>query len=288
MAQAPQGPSFDGSADAVDDTTLAVDDAALGIGEGEEELAAAFEPAPEAPATVGGLDVKALLANPDFAKLVDAIVATRIGAAPVAPVAPTSQIGGAEWREFMGKLERQFDAMSEQKPGYIKPFSADEVAARARGLRDMKAILAEYRAKGVWPTYLLGEPFYGQSQNGLKLHEAGRKIKTLVFPAESFQPLDEAAARVYEAYKRWVGEVHEMGDLIAAAMAAARGDNGPQAPELTGGKPVAAQSDVIELEDDAIDVSPRRQMGTIVPEPRPVGQRGATGPAVGPDFAEYV
>jgi hypothetical protein len=295
VAQAPQGPTFDGRPDAVDDSALDADDAALGIGEGEEALAPAFEPAPSvgagAPQTISGVDVATLLANPDFARMVDAIVTSRLGAqAGAAPSPAPSSLGSSpEFREFMLRLERQFDAMQEQKPGYIKPWTADEMAARARGLADLKAILADYRARNVWPTYLLGEDFYGQSQNGLKIHKAGKKIRTLVFPAESFVPMDEYAARVYEAYKRWVGEVHEIGDLIASAMAIARGADGPAPPELTAGKPMLAQSDVIELEDEAVDVSPARTLGTLVPEPRVVGQRPASGGApVGPEFTEYV
>jgi hypothetical protein len=276
------------AADAEFEAEPNADDAALGIGDGEEEMAPAFAPAAVAEAAAGSsLDIAALMANPDFLKLVDTIVASRIGAtAP--PVVAAAQAGGPDWQQFMEKLDRAFNAMSEQKPGYIKPWSADERAARDAGLRDLKAILADYRAKGVWPTYLLGEDFYGQSQNGLKIHKAGKKIKTLVFPAESFQPLDEPAARVYEAYKRWVGDVHEIGDLIATAMANARGQDAPTAPELTGGKPLAAQSDVIEMEDEAVDVGPSRQMGTLVPEPRPIGRPGTTGAPVGPEFTEYV
>ena len=80
----------------------------------------------------------------------------------------------------------------------------------------------------------------------------------------------------------------DIGDLIATAMANARGQVGPEAPELTGGKPVIAQSDVIELDDEAVDMSPPRQMGTLVPEPRVIGQRNATGAPIGPELTEYV
>lgn len=280
VSAAPQGPAMDD-----DDAALMEDDAALGIGQEDEAPVAAFAPAP-VPETVAGLDVAALLANPDFAKLVDAVVASRMGAAqPARMAAPdgAAGIGTAEWRELMDKLGRQFDAQQEQKPGYVKPWTAQEIAARARGLSDLKAILADYRARGIWPTYLLGEDFYGTSVNGLKTHKAGHKIKTLVFPAESFQPCDQAAATVYEAYKRWVGEVHDISDLIATAMMTARGN---EAPDLVRAGPALAQSDVIEVEDEVVDMSPARTMGSLVPEPRTVGKRMASGAPVGPEYVD--
>jgi len=262
MATEPRGP------DMGEDALVTADDAALGIGE---------DNAPAPPPAAQGFDVNALMAHPAFAAAVEAVVAARYGAQAAAANA------GPDWDRLMEKFDRQFNAMNDQKPGYIKPWTADEKEARDRGLADLKAILADYRAKGVWPTYLLGEDFYGESQNGLKIHKAGATIKTRIFPADSFKPLDEAAVHAYEAYKRWVGEVHDIGDLIATAMANARG---APAPEVSRGGPKLAEPEVMEVEAERRDMTPARQMGTLVPEGRSGSPKTLSGVPLGPTYIE--
>lgn len=271
MAQAAQGPSF-----------AADDDAALGIG--DEDAAAASD--------IGGVDMAALMAHPSFAQAIESIVEARLRVAGQAPPQHVGSTGSeAAFSAFLSKFDHMLEVQAEQRPGYIKPLSADQVDARAKGKSDMFALLRQFKADNVWPHYLLigsdneqAGAFYGPSPNGPMLYMAGQEIKTRLPPAESFQPLNESAVRVFEAYKRWVGEVIPVEELIAQAAAAARGQS--DAPEVEH-ETRTLDPEVMVVDAPRRDVGPKRVLGTITPElrgkPTP-GQPGVSAQPVGPIF----
>lgn len=226
------------------------------------------------------LDLNALLAHPDFAKVINAAVEARMGALG----RQTSGLPSTDraFDAFLDKLEHVIGVASEQKPGYIKPWTAEEVDARRRGHSDMLQLIVEFKASKLKPLYLLKEPFYGPSPSGPILYEAGREIITCLPPAENWEPQNEAAAKVYSAYRRWVGDPISVEDLLANAMMNARG--GPRVAEVTD-EPALAHSDVELVEGAVREVGPTRTLGTVVPETRGKlmpGQPGITGQPVGP------
>jgi hypothetical protein len=247
-------------------------DEALGIG------------ADDAP--VAQVDMRALLNHPDFAKVVDAMVNQRLAA-----LTPQTARSGEEraFDAFLAKFDHMLEIQSEQRPGYIKPLSADEIDGRRQGREDMFTLLRDYKAANVWPEYLLGDeanPYYGPSANGDILYEAGQKIASRRPPGEGWIAMNEPAMRIYEAYKRWVGEVVPVEHLIAQAAAIARGESST----LTAEMPVQARNedpDVRLISADKVEVGPKRVMGTLAPElrgktmPR---QPGMTPEPTGPVF----
>lgn len=256
------------------DAAAAQSDEDLGIGD-------------DAPA-IGGVDITALMANPDFAKLIDAMVEQRMQAAGVAPASPKSD-QEMSYAAFLDSFKHLIDVQSEQRPGYIKPLSADEIDSRARGQQEMFALLAKFRAEDVWPEYLLTDeanPYYGPSPNGDVLYEAGQKIGSRRPPAEDWKPLNDAAIQVYAAYKRWVGDVIPVEDLIAQAAAVARGDNAAIAAE-TPTRAHVDNPDVRLINEPKVDVAPKRTLGTLTPELRGKSmprQPGVMAQPVGPAF----
>lgn len=248
-------------------------DAALGIGEDDA-------------APLAQVDVQALLNHPDLAKVIDAMVNQRLAA-----LAPQTARSGEEraFDAFLAKFDHMLEVQAEQRPGYIKPLSAEEVDSRRQGREDMFALLAEYRTANIWPEWLLGDeanPYYGPSPNGDILYEAGQKIASRRPPGEGWIALNEPAMKVYEAYKRWVGDVIPIDDLIAQAAAIARGESSTVTAEM----PTQARiedPDVRLISADKVDVAPKRVMGTIAPElrgkPMP-RQPGLTPQPVGPVF----
>jgi hypothetical protein len=149
----------------------------------------------------------------------------------------------------------------------------------------MRALLRACRAENIWPEYVLGDVFYGPGVNGDMLYEAGQKVKSRLPPADNWRPANEAAARIFEAYKRWVGEVHSIEDLVAQAIVESHG--GPKIPEIATAGPQAQPSEVMLVDEPIRDVSPPRQFGTIVPELRGMvtaKQPGISAQPVGPIF----
>lgn len=237
----------DAALGAASDSAAAQDDAELGIGEEDD---AAIEDR--------------------IAAMVDRAVEARLKAMGVAPEPGTAPdvSTAAVFAAFLSKFEHLVETRDEQRPGYVKPLTAAEIDGRAQGKADMLAILRRYKAEGIWPTYLLADeanPFYGPGPNGPMMYMAGQEIRTRLPPAESFQPLDDAAVTVYEAYKRWIGEAVSMADLTAQAVAAALSDK--KAPEMAPEFAVA-QPDVQVVDKPMREVGARRVLGTVHPERR--------------------
>jgi hypothetical protein len=242
----------------------------------DEDLGIGEEDAPAA-----GLDINALLAHPDFAKIVNAAVGAKLKSVG-APAAAFSGSGDGGFDLFLKRLEEVIGVAAEQKPGYIKPLTTEQVTARRQGHSDMLQLMTEFKTAHVKPVYLLNQPFYGPSPSGPVLYEAGQEITTCLAPSEEWEPQNEPAARVFEAYRRWVGDPTTIEDLLATALINARG--GPRPMEVTA-EPAATDSDVQLVDKPKRDVQPNRTLGTVTPERRGVampGQPGVVGQPVGP------
>lgn len=223
----------------------------------------------------------------DLQAMIEAAVRQQMQTASPGPTTKTST--ESDFREFLDKFGHSIEVLQEQRPGYIKPLGADEIDSRAKGKADMFALLRQYKADNVWPEYLLsdeGNPFYGPSINGPVLYEAGQTIRTHIAPAECFQPLNEPAMQVYQAYKRWIGEVVPIEELIAQAAAAARGQAYDSAPEVAFESKVDAPE--VQLVSTPIrDVGPKRVLGTLTPETsgKPMPRQAGVAPQpAGPIF----
>ena len=247
-------------------------DADLGIGEAEAPLAS--------------VDMQALLNHPDLAKVIDAMVNQRLAALAPQPATTSEQ---RAFDAFLAKFDHMLEVQAEQRPGYIKPLSADEIDARRQGKEDMFLLLAQYKAANVWPEYLLTDesnPYYGPSPNGDILYEAGQTIASRRPPGEGWAPMNEPAMKVYEAYKRWVGEVVPIDELVAQAAAIARGQSTTAIAELPTQTRIE-DPDVRLVSSEKVDVAPKRVMGTLAPElrgkPMP-RQPGVAAQPTGPVF----
>lgn len=207
--------------------------------------------------------VDTLLANPAFAALLDAAVSAKMQAMGVSAPAPDKRDSDVALEAFMSRFDHMLEVQAEQRPGYIKPLSAHEIDRRRAGQAEMRQLLIDFKARGVWPHYYLTESFHGPSPNGPVLYEPGQEIKTHLPPAEGFRPLNEPAAQVYAAYKKQVGEVATIEDLIAQALVDARG--GERVPEVAN-EPERAPSDVMLVDAPKRDVGTTRVLGTLVPE----------------------
>lgn len=252
-------------------------DEALGIGQDED-------------ADDGAASLEALMANPAFEKLLEAAVARKM--AEMGHQAPQqSATGSLALNAFLEKIEHVIGVRDEQRAGYMKPLSAEEMDARRRGDADMRALLKQFKAEGVWPKYLIvgegpGAFFYGPSPNGDISYEAGQEINCRLPPSELFQPLNEPAARIIEAYRRSVGEPVPIEDLVAQAIINARG--GVQAPQVEQTAKVI-DPDVQLVDAPKRDVGPKRTFGTITPELRGKSmpsQPGVSAQPAGPIFVD--
>lgn len=228
-----------------DDSFAGADDAALGIDE---------------PASAGELDMDALMAHPSFAALVDKAVSARMGQS-----AERSEGGSdAAFKEFLSKFEHLTQVRDEQRPGYQKPLTAEEMDERRAGHADMIALLKRFKAENVWPFYLLSDesnPFYGPSAKGDILYEAGQEIYTRLPPSEGFVPQNDAAREVFSAYKRWIGEPVSIEELTARAVSEARGE----VPQMVQREAIA-EPEVRLAPTAKRDVGAKRTLGTITPE----------------------
>jgi len=232
----PQGPSIED------------DDATLGIGVDDDAPAKSEGPA---------LDFTALLNHPSFAKIVDAAVAQRLAVS-----APSSGSFSPEYSALLERIERSLSAKDEQRPGYMKPLTADEIQSRregeARMWSEIETAKSRARAGGEWPKYLLTDTFNGPSAAGPVLYDSGQEINWLGAPGETFQPQNEAAAIIYAAYRQWVGKPVTVDQLLAKAAAEARGGTAipEQALVRTGAE------DIQVIEGPLRDMTPKRVLGT--------------------------
>ena len=250
------------------------DDADLGIG--EDEVASS---------PTAGLDMAALMADPAFAKLVADAVATKLAGS----MAPTeTKTSDAMFDAFLSRFDHMLDVTGEQKPGYVKPLTPEEVDARRAGQAEMKRLLRLAKERKTWPSYLLADeanPFYGPSPAGPILYQAGQEINWRGPPAESFKPLNEEAVAIFAAYKRWVGEPVSIEELTRQAVADARGV--PYVPEYM--QDTSGGEDIQVVDAPVRDVAPKRTMGTFTPEVRGrimPGQPGVVAQPAGPIFVD--
>jgi hypothetical protein len=229
-------------------------------------------------------DFGALLNDPRFAAMIETIVGQRMAQAG-AVAAP----GGfsPEYAALLDRIERSLSAKDEQRPGYMKPLTADELASRQEGEASMWRLIDEARTRakrgGEWPRYLLGDIFHGPSPAGPVLYSAGQEINWTGAPAECFSPLNDSAAEIYVAYKQWVGEIISVDDLLRKAAAEARG--GVAIPDTA---LVRSGAEDIQVIDAPIrDMTPKRILGTSGLEvrgtPTPRGP-GVTQAPVGPIY----
>ena len=173
------------------------------------------------------------MADPAFAKLVADAVATKLAGS----MAPTeTKTSDAMFDAFLSRFDHMLDVdRREQKPGYVKPLTPEEVgrpprrsgrdeapvAAAGQGTQDVAELPAGRRSQ---PVLRPGAPA------GPILYQAGQEINWRGPPAESFKPLNEEAVAIFAAYKRWVGEPVSIEELTRqAARRHARGV--PYVPE---------------------------------------------------------
>ncbi len=254
---APKGPAFTHDADHPSD-----DD--LGIG---EEV------------SVPPMDLNAMLANPAFAKLIDAAVTARMSQMGGHSVSPAQSDQAA----FVASLAHLIEVQAMQQPGYIKPLSAEEVDRRASGLVEMKSLLRKFENEGHPPLYLLGGDGFYECTNAIEF-QAGDQIRTYLPPAESFIPKNREAEEVYAAMLVWIGgPTPGIGEQVQAAMEAAH-----QAPPLVGStlKQIGNPSKVELVQAPRQDMNRRRMAGTLVPERHDISlaERVTGGGPQGPVF----
>lgn len=267
------GPFSDNSADAP--ASLEASDDELGIGQDHDS---------------DTMSLEAMMATPHFSNLLEAAVAAKLKSMGRIDTGPMADTTTSAFEAYLSRFDHMLQAQAEQQPGYKKPLPVAELDARKRGKKDMFELLRRTKDENVWPHYLLNDeanPFYGPSANGPILYQAGQEIKTRLPPSEGFRPLNESAIRIYEAYKRWVGEVVPIEALVAQAAADARGDFG--APEID--QVMRSMDPEVHLVDTPLrNVAPQRVLGTLTPEARGrvmPQQPGIVAQPTGPVFVEH-
>ena len=234
-------------------------DEELGIGVDDDPLPTGAPMTPEA-------TLDAVMRSPAFEALLNKAVGARIAkmgvsAAAQAPAGEQS----VDFQAFMKSMERFVEAQEKQRPGYQKALSADELESRADGLVEEMALIADAKAKGVAPVYVVGpNGFYGPTASGPLLFQEGQEIRTWLMPCEDFLPVNDMAARIIQADRKRLGEpTPDIGELIAQTMMIAKGAE----PTLVTSETMQERGDV-ELVDPTVrhNVRPKRIMGTHVPE----------------------
>lgn len=222
----------------------------------------------------------ALVANPAFAKLIDAAVAARMAqlGAPAAAAPANTEAFSA----FTETLKHLIDAQSMQLPGYQKPLPADEIDRRLRGKVEMLALLADYEKQGDAPLWEVGEGGFFECTNALEFGP-GQLIRTFLPPPEDFVPQNEAARKVHAAMMQWIGgPTPSIGEQVQAAHIASK-----QPPLISGALQADRRPGLVEVVDVGAKTTARpmrRSMGSIVPERREIGlAERAAGPS-GPVF----
>jgi hypothetical protein len=221
-------------------SAISEDDRALGIGEPDQNDAVAAQ-------------VTALLNNPAVASLIDAAVASRLKAMG-APVATTPDIG---MMALLAAIEKLTLTHASQAPGYSKPLPSEEVNRRADGFIEMNALLEKCKADDVRPLYrLVNEPLFA----GEIEYRVGSEIRTLLYPNEYMQPLDDRARQVHAAMMRWIGGPQKsIGERVAEAEAARRQNPTPESgPFASAGLPSQSPVESVSTPEDERGFDPRR------------------------------
>ena len=231
-------------------------------------------------------DFGALLNDPRFAALLEAAVKQRMAETAVSALASNGM--SPEFAAFLDRMEKAVGARDEQRPGYQKPLTAEQLESRRQGYDDMltlmRAAKSRAQAGGEWPRYLLKAPFQGPSMAGPVVYPSGQEINWLGAPGETFQPLNEPAAEIYVAYKKWVGVSVDMKALLAQAIAEARGGVAiPENPIVRSG------ADNIQIVDAPLrDLTPKRILGTSGIETSGSQSPRQVGPDAGPQGPVFV
>lgn len=229
------------------------------------------------------VDLDALMKNPALAALIERAVNARVSQLTAAPA--SAPVANGDTTAVVKAIEHLLEVQSQQMPGYIKPLSAEEVDRRSAALIEMKALIQDCKRRGDAPHYILGPQGLFDS-TAVVHYGAGSEIRTYLEPVEDFVPMNDSARRIHEALIRSLGgHTPEIGTQIAEAMLAAKATTVP----LVGAPATGSSDNRVEVIANAKlhDVSPKRVMGTSVPEMHgtsmPV-QPGITQQPVGPSF----
>lgn len=192
--------------------------------------------------------------------------------------APKAEAAPADWAEFMQSMKQLAQSMDQQRPGYAKPLSPEELADREEGriaffrlLDQARDAVEEYgrkgaRERGLVPEYTVGpNGFYMPTDDGEQLFSPGQPLFLTAAPPADFEPLNEAAGLIMAAQKQWLGEeVQDVGEMVAAAQMRALGHDPDKADRDTARRTrVVAE---IDHDRETVRVGPRRIMGTTVEE----------------------
>lgn len=249
--------------DAPDD--YAPTDAELGIGE-------EIEREPVVPA---GDALATLMAQPEFAALIDKAVESRLegrlkemGAVSTATTMPS---GGIDLQALVSALvtalDRNANVNASQSPGYKKPISADEMERRASAYVEMEALCRDaVEGRTERPMYLLKDHFY---DNNLYKWEPGDTIYWCGAPSVEMDPQNEPARAVSRAMYRWIDTVPVSGFEVEAEPDrnfAASADPRRPTPLPEAGRPIAGRGAEAVPNTGRQIVTARRVAGTITNE----------------------
>lgn len=232
-------------------------------------------------------DMAAIMADPVMQNLIAQAVADRL-ANMATPQASGAAAPSGPNAEFATMMTRMFEVLSMQQPGYRKPLSPDEVERRLAGKIEMDALLQRHRRD--WerdpstplPKWRVGEKGFFECMNAIELKE-GDVFETWLPPVEDFMPLNTAANAIHAAMMQQLGgATPDIGEQIKNATVEA---NRPIV--VPGAMQAAAPRGplrIIERATESTEPPPRkRQLGTIVDEPREVAG-GRTSDPVGPTY----
>lgn len=248
----------------------------------------AASPAPDLRAP----DLAALAEDPTIKAVLDQMVADRLSAmmAGMAAPAETTPAAAGSDNNLAHLMSRMFDVLSMQQPGFKQPLAPEELERRMAGKVEMDALLADHkrgfqRDRGhLLPEWRVGEKGFFECVDAIELHE-GATFSTYLPPVEDFEPLNDEAEAVKAAMMKWLGgPTADIGEQVKNAHIEAKRVivPGAMAPSVTSG----SIQNVTHAKDSSEPARPRkRQMGTLVEEPRQINGGHASEP-VGPQFVE--
>lgn len=208
----------------------------------------------------------ALLEHPALQAAIDAAVNARVSALTSGLATPAATAGGQDagtMQAFIETIRHLIDVQAEQRPGWKKPLSAEQIDRRAAGYTEMKALLQHYEENETPPLWEVGEKGFFECVNALEFTE-GQKIRTYLPPAEDFVPKNPEAERVHAAMMQWLGvKTPDIGEQLKNAMLASK-----QAPMITGTLQPTSKPGLVQVVAEAAPEvkRKRRTMGTIAPE----------------------